>query len=102
MFEELVAEAATVSVDGWDFSWLDGRATEQRPSWGYQRLLGERLAGVHAALGLETGGGGGLGRGPALPPLVAGAEARPPDGARGAGRVRAGGGGRGGTGGDRL
>ncbi|OXM64834.1 hypothetical protein [Amycolatopsis vastitatis] len=25
MFDELVAEAEAVSVDGWDFSWLDGR-----------------------------------------------------------------------------
>src|SRR5438105_10290261 len=33
-FEELVDEAAAVSVEGWDFSWLDGRATEERPSWG--------------------------------------------------------------------
>jgi hypothetical protein len=36
-FEDLVAEAASAPIDGWDFSWLDGRATEQRPSWGYQR-----------------------------------------------------------------
>ena len=36
-FEELVKEAASVSVAGWDFSWLSGRATEERPSWGYQR-----------------------------------------------------------------
>ena len=28
-FDELVAEAESASVDGWDFSWLDGRATEQ-------------------------------------------------------------------------
>ena len=41
-FEELVTEADSVSVDGWDFSWLDGRATEERPSWGYQRAMGER------------------------------------------------------------
>ncbi|WP_228556712.1 hypothetical protein [Myxococcus sp. AB025B] len=34
-YEDLEAEAASVSVEGWDFSWLDGRATEQRPSWGY-------------------------------------------------------------------
>ncbi|NUS58117.1 MAG: SAM-dependent methyltransferase, partial [Streptomycetaceae bacterium] len=26
-FDDLVAEAAAVSVAGWDFSWLDGRAT---------------------------------------------------------------------------
>ncbi|HEY3480360.1 MAG TPA: hypothetical protein VGL02_15795, partial [Streptomyces sp.] len=25
--DELVAEADSVSVDGWDFSWLEGRAT---------------------------------------------------------------------------
>ena len=43
-FDELVNKAADVPVDGWDFSWLDGRATEQRPSWGYQRSLGRRLA----------------------------------------------------------
>jgi hypothetical protein len=36
-FDDLVAEAEAASVDGWDFSWLAGRATEQRPSWGYQR-----------------------------------------------------------------
>jgi len=27
-FEDLVAAAEAVSVDGWDFSWLDGRASE--------------------------------------------------------------------------
>jgi hypothetical protein len=27
-FDELVDEAAAVPVQGWDFSWLDGRATE--------------------------------------------------------------------------
>lgn len=55
--EQLIDEAATVSVDGWDFSWLDGRATEQRPSWGYQRLLRDRLAVATAALDIQTGGG---------------------------------------------
>ena len=28
---------------------LDGRATEERPSWGYQRLLGSRLSTATAA-----------------------------------------------------
>jgi hypothetical protein len=27
-FEDLVAEAVAAPVEGWDFSWLDGRATE--------------------------------------------------------------------------
>jgi len=56
-FDELVAEADSVSVAGWDFSWLDGRATEQRPTWGYQRLLRKRLAQATSVLDLYTGGG---------------------------------------------
>ena len=43
-FDELVAEAEAAPVDGWDFGWLDGRATEQRPSWGYARAMSRRLA----------------------------------------------------------
>jgi hypothetical protein len=27
-FDELVSEAAAAPVDGWDFSWLDGRARD--------------------------------------------------------------------------
>ena len=45
-YEDLVAEAATVDVSGWDFSWLMGRATEERPPWGYARLLASRLRDV--------------------------------------------------------
>jgi hypothetical protein len=56
-FDELVAEADAVSVEGWDFSWLEGRGVEERPSWGYQRLLRARLGQVQAALDLCTGGG---------------------------------------------
>ena len=56
-FDSLVDEAAEVSVEGWDFSWLHGRATEERPSWGYQRLLSGRLATATAALDIQTGGG---------------------------------------------
>ncbi|MFD3540694.1 methyltransferase domain-containing protein [Streptomyces sp. NPDC058662] len=77
-FDHLVAEAESVSVDGWDFSWLDGRATEQRPSWGYQGLLRERLAGVRSVLDIQTGGGEVLaGAGP-LPPLTVATESWPP------------------------
>ncbi|MYS23448.1 Methyltransferase domain-containing protein [Streptomyces sp. DvalAA-14] len=78
-FDELVAEADSVSVDGWDFSWLDGRATEQRPSWGYQRLMGERLARVGAALDIQTGGGEVLAGAPLLPPVMAATESWPPN-----------------------
>jgi SAM-dependent methyltransferase len=56
-FDELLDEAMEVPVDGWDFSWLDGRATEERPSWGYQRLLAGKLTSAAAALDIQTGGG---------------------------------------------
>ncbi|MFE6687703.1 methyltransferase domain-containing protein [Streptomyces sp. NPDC057743] len=78
-FEELVAEAAEVSVAGWDFSWLDGRATEQRPSWGYQRLLGERLGRATAALDIQTGGGEVLAGAGVFPPVMAATESWPPN-----------------------
>ncbi|MFC5801366.1 class I SAM-dependent methyltransferase [Streptomyces formicae] len=78
-FDHLVAEAETVSVAGWDFSWLDGRATEQRPSWGYQRLMSERLARASAALDVQTGGGEVLAGAPKLPPLMAATEGWPPN-----------------------
>ena len=80
-FDELVDEAATVSVEGWDFSWLDGRATEQRPSWGYQRLLGQKLASATAAVDLQTGGGEVLAGAGAqnFPPTIAATEGWPPN-----------------------
>jgi SAM-dependent methyltransferase len=80
-FDDLVAEAEAASVDGWDFSWLDGRATEERPSWGYQRSLSGRLATVSAALDIHTGGGEVLsGAGP-FPPVMAAVETWPPNAA---------------------
>ncbi|MYW05646.1 class I SAM-dependent methyltransferase [Streptomyces sp. SID3343] len=78
-FDDLVAEADAVSVDGWDFSWLDGRATEQRPSWGYQRLMGERLARASAALDIQTGGGEVLAGVPTLPTTMVATESWPPN-----------------------
>ncbi|WP_406440083.1 class I SAM-dependent methyltransferase [Streptomyces sp. NBC_00631] len=56
-FEDLVAEGAAVPTAGWDFSWFEGRATEARPSWGYARAAGGRLARATAALDIQTGGG---------------------------------------------
>jgi SAM-dependent methyltransferase len=86
-FEDLVAEAESVSVDGWDFSWLAGRATEDRPSWGYQRLMGERLASAAAALDLQTGGGEVLSEAARLPPTMAATESWPPNVARATARL---------------
>jgi SAM-dependent methyltransferase len=78
-FEELVAEAEAAPMEGWDFGWLDGRATEERPSWGYARLLGERMARASAALDLQTGGGEVLAGVPEVPRLCVATEGWPPN-----------------------
>lgn len=83
-FEELVAEGAAVPTEGWDFSWFAGRATEERPRWGYARSAGERLARAEAALDVQTGGGEVLGfaleqAAPARPALLAATEGWPPN-----------------------
>ena len=56
-FEQLVAEGGAVPLEGWDFSWFAGRATEERPPWGYARLMGQRMSRATAALDIQTGGG---------------------------------------------
>jgi SAM-dependent methyltransferase len=80
-FEQLITEAAAAPVDGWDFSWLDGRATEERPSWGYQRLMSRRLATTSAALDLDTGGGEVLSGAQTFPPTMVAIETWPPNAA---------------------
>lgn len=81
-FDELVTEAAAVDVTGWDFGWLDGRATEERPPWGYARLLAERLPTVGSALDIDTGGGEVLAEMPAFPPRMHATESWPPNAIR--------------------
>lgn len=78
-FEALVAEAEAASVDGWDFSWFEGRATEERPSWAYARAMAERLAHVSAALDIQTGGGEVLASAAEFPPLTVATEGWPPN-----------------------
>lgn len=78
-FAELIAEGESVPVEGWDFSWFAGRATEARPSWGYARLMGERMAGAERALDLQTGGGEVLAGIPHPPPVLTATEGWPPN-----------------------
>ncbi|MEV0156498.1 class I SAM-dependent methyltransferase [Micromonospora sp. NPDC050686] len=78
-FDTLLAEAAAEPVDGWDFSWLAGRASEERPPWGYARLVGARMASAGAALDIDTGGGEVLAGVPAAPTLLVATEAWPPN-----------------------
>jgi SAM-dependent methyltransferase len=78
-FDELVTEAEAAPVDGWGFAWLDGRATEERPPWGYARVIARRMAGVAAALDLQTGGGEVLAEMPRRPRLLVATESWAPN-----------------------
>jgi SAM-dependent methyltransferase len=78
-FEDLIAEGAAVPVEGWDFSWFDGRASEERPPWGYARMMAGRMAGAQAALDIQTGGGEVLAQVTHPPPVLAATESWPPN-----------------------
>ncbi len=56
-FDALLAEGEAVPTDGWDFSWFEGRAVEERPSWGYARRASARASSAPSALDVQTGGG---------------------------------------------
>jgi SAM-dependent methyltransferase len=78
-WEDLVAEAEAAPIDGWDFSWLNGRATEDRPSWGYSRLVAQRYATAASALDLQSGGGEMLAGLPGFPRLMVATEGFAPN-----------------------
>jgi SAM-dependent methyltransferase len=78
-FEELIAIGEAADVTGWDFSWLAGRATEERPPWGYAAQLAERLAQAHASLDIQTGGGEVLAEARLFPSTAVATESWPPN-----------------------
>ncbi|HUQ39034.1 MAG TPA: methyltransferase domain-containing protein [Acidimicrobiales bacterium] len=78
-FDQLVAEAVAAPIEGWDFGWLDGRATEERPSWGYAGLVAERAADASRMLDIQSGGGELLAGLPAFPQLLVASEGWPPN-----------------------
>jgi hypothetical protein len=76
-FDELVGDAAAADVTGWGFDWLNGRAIEERPPWGYAKLQADRLGQVESALDIDTGGGEVLAEAPTFPPRMVATEAWP-------------------------
>jgi SAM-dependent methyltransferase len=78
-FDDLVEEADTAPIVGWDFSWLEGRATEERPPWGYSSLVADRAQRATAMLDLQTGGGEMLAGLEDLPPLLVAVEGYMPN-----------------------
>ena len=86
-FDELIESGEQADVSGWDFSWLDGRATEERPPWGYSRLLAERLATAEASLDVQTGGGEVLAGAETFPRTAVATESWPPNIAKATARL---------------
>ncbi|OHV36558.1 MULTISPECIES: class I SAM-dependent methyltransferase [Pseudofrankia] len=82
-FEELIEEGASVPVEGWDFSWFAGRATEERAPWGYAGTIAGRIGAVDSVLEVQTGGGEvfgwALGQAGRVPPRLAATESWPPN-----------------------
>lgn len=78
-FEELIEIGANADVDGWDFSWLEGRATEERPPWVYAKRLAQRIKGASASLDIQTGGGEVLAEAATFPPVAVATESWPPN-----------------------
>jgi SAM-dependent methyltransferase len=78
-FEQLIAEGESAPVEGWDFSWFEGRAAEERPRWGYAGLLADRMGRARAALDIQTGGGEVLAQIPHPPPVLVAIESWRPN-----------------------
>ncbi|WKT89933.1 class I SAM-dependent methyltransferase [Microbacterium maritypicum] len=78
-FEALIEAGNSADVTGWDFAWLEGRATEERPPWGYARLLSERLGAASASLDIQTGGGEVLAEAASFPRAAVATESWPPN-----------------------
>ncbi len=82
-FDELIAVGETAPIEGWDFSWFAGRATEERPSWGYAKLLADRITVATSVLDVQTGGGevfaGALVQAKRSPVRIAATESWPPN-----------------------
>lgn len=84
-FEAQLVEGGAEPIDGWDFSWLDGRATERPPSWRYLTGLTQRISEATAVLDVQTGGGErfaeALSRCERIPEILAATESWPPNAA---------------------
>lgn len=78
-FDSLIEAGASADVSGWDFSWLDGRAAEERPAWGYARQLADRLGRATASLDIQTGGGEVLAEAEVFPVTAVATESWPPN-----------------------
>ncbi|HEX2382713.1 MAG TPA: methyltransferase domain-containing protein [Acidimicrobiales bacterium] len=88
-FDDLVDEAERTPIGAWDFSWLDGRAVEERPTWRYFDRVAERAPVVSSLLEIQAGVGAMISNLGSLPRLSAATEGFPPSVTIAAPRLRA-------------
>jgi SAM-dependent methyltransferase len=77
--DELIDEALKAPLSGWDFSWLEGRATESHPPWGYTTLVQDAMERARRVLDIDTGGGEFLSRIAPVPSFVVATEGYQPN-----------------------
>ena len=73
-FDDLVREAESEPIEGWDFTWLDGRAIEDRPAWRYAELVAARSDAARRMLDVECGTAERITAIPRLPALTVATE----------------------------
>lgn len=77
-FHRLLDEALEAPADTWDFGWLEGRATEGRPTWRYFDRVSERVQDARRLLDIDTGTGDMLAALPDLPSVTVATDSYEP------------------------
>jgi SAM-dependent methyltransferase len=78
-YDSIVADAMAAPAEGWDFSWLAGRAEGSDPSWSYRDLARAKIALANRLLDVDTGGGEMLSSLGPLPQYTWATEGWPPN-----------------------
>jgi SAM-dependent methyltransferase len=78
-YEQLVAAALAAPFEGWDFSWLKDRTTNEDLSWSYPDLARGAVADATRLLDIDTGGGELLAGLQPLPPYTVALEGWKPN-----------------------
>lgn len=78
-FDDLVAAAEAAPRMGWDFSWLDGRISDDPLPWEYDDLARAAVSRATALLDVDTGGGELLASFQPLPPKTVATEGWEPN-----------------------
>jgi len=78
-FETLIQNALEYPFEGWDFSYLRGRWSEEDPPWNYEQLVNQQVRRVDSLLDMGTGGGEFLASLAPLPATTYATEGWPPN-----------------------